>query len=73
MLQYEMRYRDPASTVELLKGLVDDLHSQWHVYPVVVEDIESLHFFDRACLLRKRLASVPRRRWRGIGKRTWDF
>jgi cephalosporin hydroxylase len=73
MLQYGMRYRDGASTVEVLKGIIDDIHWYWHAYPTSLDHVDSIHFFERTCLLRKRAEIVPRGRWPGIGSRDWAF
>ena len=71
--QFDMSYRNPASAIELLKGTVDDVHASWHTHPVTLEHLDSVHFFDMACVLRKEKPLVPHTVWAGIGKKTWDF
>jgi hypothetical protein len=71
--QFDMSYRNPASAIELLKGVVDDIHNQWHTHPTTLEHLEAAHFFNKTCLLRKQSPLKPRLVWPGVGKKTWDF
>jgi predicted O-methyltransferase YrrM len=73
LAQFDMSYRNPASAIELLKGTVDDVGAHWHTHPVTLEHLDSVHFFNCTCVLRKQKPLVPRTMWAGIGKKTWDF
>jgi cephalosporin hydroxylase len=51
---YNMRWREPGTTVELLKGVVDDMHARWHDRPVLLlQDCVMVNFVEQACLLLK--------------------
>jgi Methyltransferase domain len=57
--QYGMGWREPGSTIERLKALVDDVHAGFHDRPVRFEELEFVHFYPATCLLGK--SSGPRR------------
>jgi hypothetical protein len=48
-----MRWREPGTTMEFLKGVADDVHAHWHDRPVLLRDCESISFFSGSCVLRK--------------------
>ncbi|MGE5689863.1 MAG: class I SAM-dependent methyltransferase [Pseudomonadota bacterium] len=50
---YHMRWREPGTTMEFLKGVADDVHWHWHDRPVLVRDCESISFFSGSCVMRK--------------------
>ena len=50
---YDMAWRSPGSTVEFLKGVVDDVHAMWHDRFVSLAGVRSIHFYDETCLLKK--------------------
>ncbi len=50
---YGMRWREPGTTMEFLKGVADDVHFHWHDRPVLLRDCESVSFFSGSCVLRK--------------------
>jgi hypothetical protein len=54
MPAYNMRWREPGSTIEILKGVVDDVHDHWHDRPVTFRDCAMVAFFSEACVMRKR-------------------
>jgi cephalosporin hydroxylase len=51
--EYGMRWREPGTTMEFLKGVADDVHAHWHDRPVLLRDCESISFFSGSCVLRK--------------------
>ena len=51
---YDMKFREPGTTIEFLKGAVDDVHAMWHDRFVALRDIASVHFYQESCLLQKR-------------------
>jgi Methyltransferase domain len=51
---YEMGWRQTGTTVEFLKGVVDDVHEMWHDKPVEIRACVAITFVAEACLLRKR-------------------
>ena len=50
---YEMGWREPDTTVEFLKYLLDDVYASLHKQAVVLPDIESLHFYEGLCVICK--------------------
>jgi hypothetical protein len=54
MPAYNMRWREPGTAMEFLKGIADDVNGAWHDRPVILRDIYSLAFFQELCVLRKR-------------------
>jgi len=53
--EYGMGWREPGTTIEFLKGIVDDIHSRWHDKPALIRPCHSIAFYDEACVLRKKL------------------
>jgi Methyltransferase domain len=51
--QWGMTWRQPGTTMELLKGIADDLHTRWHDGPLMLLNVESLHFYRETCILVK--------------------
>ena len=54
MPQYNMRWREPGTTMEFLKDVADDVNAGWHDRPVLLSDVYSVAFFQELCILRKR-------------------
>jgi SAM-dependent methyltransferase len=54
---WQMGLRKPGTTVEYLKGIVDDLHSAIHEQPPTLADLESIQFRFELCVLRRAPAS----------------
>ena len=54
MREYNMRWREPGTTMEFLKDVADDVNRAWHDRPVIFRDVYSLGFFQELCVLRKR-------------------
>ncbi len=57
---YGMGWRREPSTIETLKGFVDDLHHDWHESPTVFDDLEYVHFYKGTCILKKRVPKGTR-------------
>jgi len=53
--KWGMRYREPHTTMEFLKGLADDIQHRWHRQPMGLPDVLSLHFYFETCVITKRL------------------
>jgi cephalosporin hydroxylase len=51
---YDMGWRMPGSTIEILKDFVDDVHHRAHDGPIGLEGIEFVHFYHGTCVLKKR-------------------
>jgi hypothetical protein len=47
-------WRQPGTTIEVLKDLVDDVNSYWHQRGARLSDIESVQFYPELCLISKR-------------------
>jgi Methyltransferase domain len=58
--EYGMGWRQEGSTVETLKGFVDDLHGGWHEAPRRFYDLAFVHFYGGTCVLKKK-PREPRR------------
>ena len=52
--KYGMAWRQPGTTVELIKDLVDDVHEKVHKQPVTLPDLEYLHVYMTTCVLKRR-------------------
>lgn len=55
---YEMGWRKPDTTVELLKSVIDDVHARIHRQPTTLEELESIHFFSELCVMQKKGQSL---------------
>jgi predicted O-methyltransferase YrrM len=53
MESYGMAWREPDTTVESLKGVVDDVHASCHRQPTTLDDVESIHFHFALCAIRR--------------------
>lgn len=51
--QYGMGWRRPGTTIELLTGVVDDLHRDWHEHPPSLPDVAFVHFYPGTCVVGK--------------------
>lgn len=51
--KYNMAWRAPGTTVEFLKGVVDDVHAMWHDRLVSLENVASIHFYPETCVIQK--------------------
>lgn len=51
--RWGMRYREPGTTMEYLKGIADDLHVKWHKREPTLPDVASLHFYPDTCVIEK--------------------
>lgn len=51
--QYKMGLRQPGTTIEFLKNVVDDVNALWHDGEVTLPGCESLMFASETCLIRK--------------------
>jgi hypothetical protein len=60
--RYDMGLRRPGTTVELLKGLVDDVHQSQHGESATLAGLEFVHFYFTTCVLKRRGS-----RWGGLG------
>jgi|SRR5579871_72667 len=56
--EYEMGWRRFGTTVELLKGVADDVNDIWHQGPTTLSECASVSFYGETCIIRK--AKVPR-------------
>jgi predicted O-methyltransferase YrrM len=59
--KYDMGYRHPRSTVELIKTLLDDVHQAEHGRPPVLEGLAAVHLHHQICLLEKAPAARGRK------------
>ena len=50
---YRMGLRQPGTTIEFLKSVVDDVHIMWHDGEVTLPHVEWLVFANETCLMRK--------------------
>ena len=55
-------WRQPGTTIEVLKEIVDDVNWYWHQRDAVLDDVESVHFYSELCVLTKPPPSWRRRR-----------
>lgn len=60
MPKYDMSWRAEGTTMEVLKGLADDLHARWHDQPVLLQDVASVSFQPSLCIIRKAPHPRPR-------------
>jgi Methyltransferase domain len=56
-------WRQPGTTIEVLKDIVDDVNWYWHQRDALLDDVESVQFYPELCVLAK--SSPTRRRRRG--------
>jgi len=47
-------WRQPGTTIEVLKDLVDDVNSYWHQRGARLSDVESVQFYPELCVISKR-------------------
>lgn len=47
-------WRQPGTTIEVLKELVDDVNSYWHRRGARLSDLESVQFYPELCVMSKR-------------------
>jgi hypothetical protein len=57
LADYGMAWRGPGTTIEFLKGIVDDVHAMWHEKFVTLKNVAGIYFFPETCVLRKTPAS----------------
>lgn len=50
---FDMGWREPDTTVEFLKYVVDDIHVRYHEQPVTLADLESIQFYPEICVMRR--------------------
>jgi len=50
---YHMALRQPGTTIELLKNVVDDVHAMWHDGEITLPRCEWVVFANETCLIRK--------------------
>lgn len=67
--RWEMGWRVAGTTMEFIKGLLDDVHAADHGQPQVLEDLEFVHLYYRTVVLRK--LSSSRADQEAGGKQTW--
>ena len=48
-----MGLRQPGTTIEFLKSVVDDVHIMWHDGEVTLPQVEWLVFANETCMMRK--------------------
>ena len=53
MERFGMGWRQSGSTVEFLKGVVDDVHGEWHVQPVTLPGVVKISFHRETCIIYK--------------------
>jgi Methyltransferase domain len=53
MDSFAMGWRKNGSTIEFLKGVVDDVHCEWHEQPQTLTDVASINFHRETCILQK--------------------
>lgn len=53
--KWGMRYREPHTTMEFLKGVTDDINHRWHKQPMTLPDVRSIHFYFETCVICKRV------------------
>ena len=54
MDSFGMGWRQAGSTIEFLKGVVDDVHHDWHEHPEALTEVASISFYPETCILFKR-------------------
>jgi hypothetical protein len=47
-------WRQPGTTIEVLKDVVDDVNSYWHQRGARLSDVESVQFYPELCVISKR-------------------
>jgi cephalosporin hydroxylase len=52
--KYDMAWRQPGTTVEFLKGVLDDVHQKVHKQPVTLDDLDYMHMYFTTCVLKRR-------------------
>ena len=52
--RYDMGLRQPETTVEMLKDIVDDVHARFHRQPPSLDAVQSVHFHAGTCVIEKR-------------------
>lgn len=52
-LRYRGGWRKPGTTAEFLKGVLDDVHAPIHKQQTTLADLEFLHVYLQACVLKK--------------------
>jgi hypothetical protein len=55
-------WRQPGTTVEVLKDVVDDVNWYWHQRDAALDDVESVQFYPELCVLTKYPPARRRRR-----------
>jgi predicted O-methyltransferase YrrM len=55
--KYGMGYRHPESTIELIKGLLDDVHHAEHGQLPLLKNLASVHVHHEICLLEKAVSA----------------
>jgi hypothetical protein len=58
--EYGMTWRSPGTTIEFLKGVVDDVHAMWHEKFVTLKNVNAIYFFPETCVLQKEPTSNSR-------------
>jgi predicted O-methyltransferase YrrM len=53
-------YREPGTTIEVLKEIVDDVNWYWHQRGMTLDWVESVQFYPELCLVTKRSSERPR-------------
>ena len=53
--EYDMAWRNTGTTIEFLKGIVDDIHAMWHEELVTLRNVGSIYFYPETCVLKKGL------------------
>jgi hypothetical protein len=56
--EYGMGWRRFGTTVELLKGVADDVNDIWHQGPTTLSECASVSFYAETCVIRK--LKIPR-------------
>ena len=51
--RWGMGWRQPGTTVEFLKQVLDDVNVDWHRRPATLPDVESAHFYFETCVMVK--------------------
>ena len=55
-------YREPGTTIEVLKDVVDDVNWYWHQRGEMLDDVESVQFYPELCILTKSASAGTRRK-----------
>lgn len=50
---FDMGWREPDTTVEFLKYVIDDIHVRYHEQPVTLPDLEFIKFYPEICVMRR--------------------